>query len=255
MKIRHLTRNAAYRSLYVFARRRPVHLILAYHSIGGRSGFSVPVDVFAEQMALLAQRFTVVPISELRPARGNGRRDHNLASITFDDGYRDNFEQALPILERRGLRASFFLATGFLGRSFRSWAADHPMMSDEQVQRLASLGHEIGAHSVTHRKLTELPADVVRRETADSKALLEDLTGGPVVSFAYPKGAYDDAVKRAVADAGFSAALTVREGVLEDAPDWLALPRLTVHDGLSLKAFAAKLSPAAHWYHWLRRQA
>jgi len=255
MNVRHLGRNAAYRSLHAFARRRPVHCVLAYHSIGGQTAFSVPVDAFAAQMTLLAERFTVVPIAELRHAHADGGRDDDLACLTFDDGYRDNYEHALPILERLGLRASFFPATGFLGHTFRSWAADHPMMTAEQVRRLAGLGHEIGAHGVTHRKLTQLPADVVRREAADSKAFLEDLTGRPVETFAYPKGAYDDAVKGAVADAGFATALTVRDGLLADDPDWLALPRLGIHDGLSVKAFAAKLSPAADWYRWLRRQA
>jgi peptidoglycan/xylan/chitin deacetylase (PgdA/CDA1 family) len=255
MTLRDLTRNAAYRSLYVFARGRPAHLILVYHSIGGRSAFSVPADGFAEQMALVAKRFTVVPLSELRHAYSNGGRDADLACVTFDDGYRDNVDHALPVLERLGLRATFFLATGFLGGSFRSWAADHPMMTAEQVQTIATLGHEIGAHSVTHQKLTKLPAAAVRRETTESKALLEDLVGRPVTAFAYPKGAYDDAVKRAVAAAGFAAAVTIREGMLADAPDWLALPRLGVHDGLSLKAFEAKLSAAAQWYHWLRGQA
>jgi peptidoglycan/xylan/chitin deacetylase (PgdA/CDA1 family) len=250
--LRDLTRNAAYRSLSVLARGRPAHLILLYHSVGGGSASSVPADAFAAQMALVAERFTVVPLSELRHARSNGGRDQNLACITFDDGYRDNYEHALPILERHGLRASFFPATSFLGGRFRSWAADHPMMTAEQVRTLATLGHEIGAHSVTHRKLTQLPADAVRRETADSKSLLEDLTGRPVHAFAYPKGAYDDAVQRAVADAGFAVAVTIREGVLADAPDWLALPRVGVHDGLGLKAFAAKLSMAAQWYHRLR---
>lgn len=254
MTLRHLTRNAAYRSLHAFAGRRPVHAILAYHSVGERGGISLPVRTFAAQMALIAERFTVLPVADLRRAHRDGR-DDDLVAVTFDDGYRDNYERALPVLERLGLSASFFPATGFLGRSFRSWAAEHPMMTAEQVRRLAELGHEVGAHGVTHRKLTQLPRDVVRRELVDAKALLEDLTGRPVETVAYPKGAHDDAVKRAVVDAGFVTALGIREAVLDDDPDWLALPRLTVHDGLSSKAFAAKLSPAAHWYERLRRRA
>jgi hypothetical protein len=76
-----------------------------------------------------------------------------------------------------------------------------------------------------------------------------------VQAFAYPKGAYDDDVKRIVADVGFETAVTVREGVLGDDPDWLTLPRIAVHAGLSLKAFEAKLSRAVDWYRWLRRSA
>jgi len=254
MSLRHLTRNAAYRSLHAFAGRRPVHAILTYHSVGERGGISLPVTTFTAQMTFLAERVTVLPVADLRRAHDDGRGD-DLVAVTFDDGYRDNYERALPILERLGLCASFFPATGFLGRSFRSWAAEHPMMTAEQVRRLAELGHEVGAHGVTHRKLTQVPDDVVRRELVDAKACLEDLTGRPVETVAYPKGAHDDAVKRAAADAGFATGLGIREAVLDDDPDWLALPRLTVHDGLSLKAFAARLSPAAHWYERLRRRA
>ena len=254
MRLRDLGRNAAYRSLHVLARGRP-HLILLYHSIGGDAEFSVPANMFDRQMELVAQHFTVVTLTELYRTLAAGGPPVPLACVTVDDGYRDNYEHALPILTDHGLRGTFYVATGFLGGAFRTWAGEHPMMTREQVRGLAALGHEVGAHTVTHPKLTELPAHEVSAEATTSKHVIEDITGHAVRSFAYPKGAYNEAVKRLVGEAGYETAVTIREGVLAGALDWLALPRLAVNTGLSLAAFEAKLSYAAHWYHRLRRRA
>ena len=82
---------------------------------------------------------------------------------------------------------------------------------------------------------------------------LEDLIGKEVISFAYPKGAWNETLKEEVRQQGFRYAVTIQEGLVSDHSDWLALPRIWISPSLSLGSFAAKLSPAVEWYEKLRR--
>ena len=125
------------------------------------------------------------------------------------------------------------------------------MMTLGQVREIADLGHEIGAHTVNHPKLSKVPVESARREMLGSKDFLENLLGSAVTSFAYPKGDYNDTVKSLVTQIGFLRAVTVREGLV-DSPDWIALPRIWISNRLSDKGFEAKLSPALRWYTRLK---
>jgi peptidoglycan/xylan/chitin deacetylase (PgdA/CDA1 family) len=100
--------------------------------------------------------------------------------ITFDDGHRDNLEHALPVLDRLGVRALFFVITGLVdeGRSM-TWA---------ELADLAAAGHRVGSHTVTHRRLPELSPPEQRAEIADSLAAVRDRLGEPVPPLAYPYG-------------------------------------------------------------------
>lgn len=253
MTWRDVGRNTAYRVLSAFDLATPAPVVLLYHSVGSAHAASVPAATFDRHMARLRARFTIVPLADLPRALAERRIAGRLASVTFDDGYRDNHDRALPVLERHGIVATFFVATGFVGRTFRGWAGEHPMMTAAELRDIAARGHAVGAHGVSHVKLTRVPAPDVEHEVRASKTWLEDCLGRPVDAFAYPKGAHDDLVRRIVASAGFRLAATTREAVVDGAPDWLALPRLVMHPSLRGAAFDAKLSRAAQWYHGWRR--
>ena len=119
-------------------------------------------------------------------------------SLTFDDG-RASQEVARGILADHGLAATFYVNSGLVGGpGYLSW---------EQVDALASAGHEIGGHTVSHPHLAEVPADKARREIgADREALLG--RGYAVTTFAYPygEGHAEPAVRAAVQDSGYSIA-------------------------------------------------
>jgi peptidoglycan/xylan/chitin deacetylase (PgdA/CDA1 family) len=247
-------RNTTYRVLYALSGPgESVSVILLYHSIGNGSPYSLPRDSFDRQLDVLAERFRFVRLDELRGSLSEpvGR---NRVSITFDDGFLDNFEQALPALERHRVPATFFVATGFLGGRFGPPRGELPMMEASHLVEVAARGHEIGAHTVSHPRLTRISLDSAREEMSGSKAFLEDLLHRRVVSFAYPKGDYNAAVRDAARDLGFQNAVTVEEGLVRDRPDWLALPRVWVSNRLSAGAFLAKLSPAVEWYWGLSRR-
>ena len=135
--------------------REPVGqaVILMYHSISaGRPdpwSLCVSPELFAEQAQLLRDRYRVVPLGELRSALAQGEPLTRGVVLTFDDGYRDNFLVAKPILEEHGLPATVFVATGYVGSDRDFWwdeleafCASAGVNSGELWQELKGLTHE-----------------------------------------------------------------------------------------------------------------
>ncbi|PKK13304.1 polysaccharide deacetylase family protein [Thermomonospora sp. CIF 1] len=222
---------------------RPPVPVLMYHSVSARPAratrrLSVDPGAFAEQMALLVERgFVAVPVSAL--AGDPARLPAKAVAITFDDGYADFHEQALPVLQRLGLTATVFVTTGWLADAGAE-AAGRPLdrtLSWSQVREAAECGIEIGGHSHSHPQLDQLPDAALAHELTCSKALLEDRLGRPVTTMAYPYGYSSARVRRAVARAGYASACAVANR-LPRREDVFATPRLTVSRGMGIDAFA-----------------
>jgi peptidoglycan/xylan/chitin deacetylase (PgdA/CDA1 family) len=124
--------------------------------------------------------------------------------LTFDDGYRDFYTTAYPILKAHSFTAVTYVVSGFIGAPGYMTAA--------QLVQLDAVGIEIGAHTVTHPDLTLLGAASSQHEVRDSKAMLEGLLKHPVVDFCYPSGNLNAAVVQEVQAAGFQSAGGVRSG-------------------------------------------
>jgi peptidoglycan/xylan/chitin deacetylase (PgdA/CDA1 family) len=143
-------------------------------------------------------------MSESRP------RQEKLACLTFDDGYRDFYTHAFPILRKYGAPATVFLVTGFIGDA-NHWDDRYglqplPLLSREEILELDAQGVEFGSHTVTHRLLTQLSAAEQTREIVDSKTALEELLDHPIRFFCYPHMDCDERVQSLVHEAGYSAA-------------------------------------------------
>jgi peptidoglycan/xylan/chitin deacetylase (PgdA/CDA1 family) len=130
------------------------------------------------------------------PATASGS---TIVSLGFDDAWADQY-QVRSMLSQRGLHATFFINSGFLGRSNRLTLA--------QAQALASDGNEIGGHTTSHADLTTLAPDERRRQVCDDRVTLM-AAGLQIKSFAYPHGKYDDLAKTIVRDCGYNSARTV----------------------------------------------
>ncbi|MFI0451644.1 polysaccharide deacetylase family protein [Actinomadura sp. 6N118] len=222
--------------------------VLMYHSINERpsrdtAGLAVLPGAFADQMALLEDRgFTPVPFSAVAAPPEGGLPDKPVA-ITFDDGYADFHEHALPVLDDHGFTATVFVTTGWLADAGDE-AAGRPldrMLSWEQVREAAAHGIEIGGHSHSHPQLDQLGDAELRSELTRNRGLLEDRLGRAVTTMAYPYGYSSVRVRRAVRAAGYDAACSV-ENKLGRVPqgsdtDTLAIPRLTVRMSTSLDTF------------------
>lgn len=213
-------------------------LVLVYHRIAEGPAGPVPSVAphdFARQVEWLhrAGYLSITP-SVLRDHLREGRPLPGRAVLfTFDDGWSDNYTEALPILRAHGYVATVFVVTGRIGRSGCLTAA--------QLRRLAAEGWEIGAHAITHPHLPELTPEEARREIEGSRSTLARLLGRPVESFAYPYGDLDPAVETQVRRAGFAMAFGTRLGVPEPDDDLYSLERITVprRGGLFLIRFSA----------------
>jgi peptidoglycan/xylan/chitin deacetylase (PgdA/CDA1 family) len=215
-----------------------------YHGVGGVSedpfDLFVSSERFAQQMqALRLIGLRGVSLGELGNAVKRREAD-GLVGLTFDDGYRDVLSSAAPILERYGFTATMFAVSSLLGGE-NVW--DPPprrqLMSEADLRHLAARGWEIGSHSVTHPRLTELDADRVRHEVLASRATLFDVVGAEPRCFCYPYGSVDAETVSAVRDAGYSYACAVVR--IPGLPTVLAMPRVGVTQKDWGLRFVAKL--------------
>jgi peptidoglycan/xylan/chitin deacetylase (PgdA/CDA1 family) len=194
---------------------------------------------FAEQMGWLKRRGLRgvgigTLVDEMRAGRSRG-----LVGITFDDGYVNVLEAALPELRRHGFTATMFVISGRLGAS-NEWdeGPRWPLMSAGQVGELAAAGMEIGSHSATHARLAGIGAGQLEAEVSESKASIGELLGARIRGFAYPYGSMDAAARHAVRDAGYDYACAVQTPMSELG--FMALPRIYVGQSDDARRMAAK---------------
>ena len=218
--------------------------ILLYHSVADRpSDFIAPYTVspatFRRHLdAVAALGATTLTVSGLLAARGSGTLPERPVLVTFDDGYRDTLTNAAPALVERGMSATTYVTTGVVGSV--SPGGD-PMLTWPQIGELAGMGHEIGAHSQTHPQLDTLSVGAMRREIAGSRARLQAGTGLPIESFAYPHGYSDARVRRAVREAGYTSAASVKNALSSPEDPLFTLARLMVMNSTTEDEFAGWL--------------
>ncbi len=216
------------------AQRVPV---LLYHAVTDDPRpwireFSVGPAAFAEQMRLVAESGRqVVTISQLVERRRRDLSTGREVVVTFDDGFADFAQGALPVLDSHGFVSTLYLTTGALCGGDREATSDlleTPMLAWPQLPQLEASGVEIGAHAMTHLPLDVLATSVARREIEGSKAALEKQLGHAVTTFAYPHGYAGRRIERLVSEAGFTSACAVREALSPRDDDPMRLARLTV---------------------------
>lgn len=215
-----------------------------YHAVGPAPDdpfdLYVTPERFAAQLAALARLgLRGVSLAELGDAVTRGTAA-GLVGLTFDDGYRDVLEHALPALRGHGFGATFYVVSGLLG-SANVWDPPprRPLMTVDDLRRLQADGFEVGSHSVTHARLAGLDPVRLRHEVADSRAALAGIIDAPPRTFCYPYGSVDKAAVRAVADAGYAYACAVHR--VPGLPVAFARPRVGVTQRDGGARLAAKL--------------
>ena len=198
---------------------------------------TVHPDDFARQMRWLKQHgYRTVTQRELFEALFQGRSlGPKPILITFDDGYRDLYVNASPVLARLGMRATAYIVTSRLKNGyplFLSWRL---------VRQLPSRGIEIGSHTASHVDLTSLSDREAVRELMQSRLAIERRLRHPVQWLAYPFGDYDARIERLVRRAGYVLAVTTEGGSVQSARRPLALRRLQVLDSTGVAGLAAML--------------
>lgn len=307
-------------------RRRPT--LLMYHRVlpGAQCedypfpSLVMPADAFEQQVAWLARRTEVVTAAEaIQRMQSPGEPAAKpVVAMTFDDGYVDNYAIAATILEKHGVRGTFFLASDFVGKDRLLWydhaallvivAADDVLcrsakacgmpipsshdlavgrvaawvellkqtgpgvraqwlaaveaesppvdrdnyraMRPEDAKDLASRGHEIGAHSVSHEILPLLDANALTAELECSREAIVQWTGRQVSGFCYPNGSHDERVVSATRAAGYAYACTTDSPFGTPVDDVLRMARVDINRSrvtrpsgrFDLVAFRAELS-------------
>lgn len=169
--------------------------------------------------------------------------------LTFDDCYRDNQENALPLLKEFNAKAVFY-ALGDRRLDHNRWDSEAgepamPLMDNAALKALADSGMEIGAHGMSHRDLTTIPIEEAAEEIAFSKRELETVLGRPLVSFAYPFGKCSPSLKEAVKHAGFRYAVATDRGAGHPEHDAFEIFRANIFPDDSDRKLKRKTS---HWY-------
>ncbi len=198
-------------------------LVILYHRVSDelRDSVTVGIEQFDRQMALLKARYPIVSIDDVIDGRLNGHSTRPAVAVTFDDGYRDNYDHAVPILLRHKIPCAFFVSTGMMGAE-RGFAHDReklgralPNMTWEQLKHMHELGFTIGSHTVSHLNCAAASEDELRRELLESRDALRDNLGLKRVIFAYPFGKKNNMTPRAleiVREMGFCACLSAYGG-------------------------------------------
>jgi peptidoglycan/xylan/chitin deacetylase (PgdA/CDA1 family) len=220
--------------------------ILMYHVIAppptgaAFPGLYVPRDEFAAQMqALKASGWHAVTLDQVQAyyKRGVPLGAGKPIVISFDNGYRSQYVNALPVLQRLG------------------WVGDENIqlvglppsqggLSDAQVRGLIAAGWELDTQGISHADLIALDAAQLHQEVATARQTLRQRYGVPVNWFCYPSGHYNATVIAEVQAAGFVGSTTVIPGWASPREDLYRLPRLRVLGGTSPQALLAQIDSA-----------
>ncbi len=239
----------------------PLLRILTYHRVNDdhpRDRLSVTATAFAAQLdELAAGGHTVLPLEDaLGALRGRGALPSRAVSITFDDGYADNREVALPLLERHRYSATFFVATAFMGTGlrldrYRGCCDRDRMLGWDEVRELAARGHTIGGHGRHHRELGRATPPELHEELTGCADDIQRETGTRPRLFCYPRGSESPQVRKATAAAGYAAACTVKPGPNASGVDPFGLFRTEVAGHDELADFRFKLEGRFDGWHRL----
>jgi len=213
--------------------------IMMFHHIGDppagadeiRIGLTLPAAEFDAQMSYLKQAgYQPVTQTQLFKSIFEGvPLPPKPVLLTFDDGYADNYQLAVPILQKYGFTATFNIITGMVGNpDYMTW---------DQVVELDRQGLEIGSHTASHPDLTLLSAADLNLELTGSAESLKSHLGHPVYWLCYPAGKYDEDVLKYARAAGYLLAVTTKPGENQSSDEPLALLRYRVRSDTTVEEF------------------
>jgi peptidoglycan/xylan/chitin deacetylase (PgdA/CDA1 family) len=222
--------------------------ILMYHQvtptpIAGFSVYSVTPGAFRSHMRFLAWAgYSTVSLDLLCSDAPLPPRP---VVITFDDGFEDCIQHALPHLEAFGFTATFFVVAGLVGGTSRWLRAElgHelPLADWPALRSLVGRGFECGGHSMSHPRLPLLPPDTCAWELSESKRVIEEQLGQEVAHLAYPYGGYSPGIRTLARETGYRTACSTRGGLSGRHDDRYALRRINVTGHDTLLDFACRL--------------
>ncbi len=214
--------------LVSFIQGKYVVPIVMYHSVNPeaspRNMLAVSTATFERQMQFLkSHHYNVLPLESVATlVKGRKRILPKTISITLDDGYKDNYIYAFPILKKYNLPATLFIITGEIGRADRLSWGEIKTMQDSGIITFGS--HTLGPEPLINIKSEQ----EIKKQIFDSKKILEEKLGRKVNAFSYPEGRFNNKIKQLVMDAGYKLAVATNPGKKFSSNDIFALKRLRI---------------------------
>lgn len=226
------------------------HRVIKDESEKGVHGTYVTVEQFEEQMKYLKKKgYETVTFKDLLNNRYKQRfdKDKKWIMLTFDDGYKDNYENAFPILKKYQFKGIIYVLDGI---EYNKWDVDNPgnpekrftLMNQDELLEMQNYGIEFGGHTSTHPRLAELSTEQVKSEIINSKSNIEKIIGKELLSFAYPYGNLNEEVKRIPQEAGYKFAVATDSGSIVFSDDLFEIRRIGIFPTNNLFNFKRKVS-------------
>lgn len=255
MQIRKIIREGiAFTINLLYGNRLHSASILMYHSIGDNDKFStVTPKNFERQLQFLKKHnYTLVTLHEIMRRKEEGETLKNCVAITFDDGYRDFYTTAFPLLKKYNVPAAVFVVTGNIGGMMRTKQGQvFPIISRNEIIELKESGLvHVYPHTKSHPRLSEISTEEAIIEIETSRNALEDLLGIETPFFAYPFGVYTDSVVDYLQkQEAWKGAVTVVPGLVSlDTYNGMLLKRNMVDSETGKCQFRMKVSDGIEMY-------
>jgi peptidoglycan/xylan/chitin deacetylase (PgdA/CDA1 family) len=242
--------------------REPGVPILMYHGIeppchNGHPYYETSTSpaMFTHHMKYLRENgYSVVDLEDVPQRMVAGHANGKCVAITFDDGYRNFYTHAFPVLKEYGFEATLFLPSGLV-RNQRLNQAGHEYLTWNEVRELHVNGMRIGSHTVTHPALNGIDEAAVEYEIGYSKQTIEDELGTPIRSFSYPFAfperdqKFISRLKELLHTYGYVCGVSTIIGTANSKHDWFFLPRIPMNSYDDLRLFQAKIEGGYNWLH------
>ena len=242
-----------YFSLYVNKKKYDIPVIMYHRVINnpeneGVYGTYIYEDMFKKHLQYLKDKnYTVITFKDLDKIgwRNRFEKGKKYIILTFDDGYKDNYELAFPILKEFGFKATIFLMGSL---TYNEWDVKaggerkFSLMSVEMIKEMQDYGIEFGAHTFNHPKINTLSNEEIAHQIVDVRKPLEEKIGKEIITFAYPYGILNDYAKEMAKKADYTFALATDSGSVCLSDDLYQIRRIAIFPNTNLFSFKRKVA-------------
>lgn len=206
--------------------------VLMYHSIEYEKGneLRVPKETFEKHMEWLREKgFYTLTLKEYYNAITTGKQlPKKSILITFDDGYKDNYTNGLPIMKRYKIKGTIFVITSSIDKS-------KAFINSEEIKEFYNNNFDIESHTVNHRELNLMTYEEQLKELKESKETLDKLLDKETIAICYPVGRYNEDTLRACKEAGYKIAFTTDPGFSNVDQGVYKLKRIRINASTTLE--------------------
>lgn len=230
--------------------------VLMYHRVINDNKYAgvydthVTLENFEKQMKYIKDNgYETITFEDIANGEYKNRFNKKYVIITFDDGYKDNLKNALPILKKYNLKAVLFYVTD---ETYNKWDTDvenrpkekkFELMNLEEIKELYSSGLiEIGGHTTTHLDMPLIEREALKKDLEESRDKIEEITGKKPVSFAYPWGRNNETCRKVVEEVGYKFAVSTESGSSCFSDNLFEIVRVGIYSKDDINKFEQKIS-------------